>query len=338
MSSGAVRISVRSSAIRSRTADGSAYTSCSVRGSKLDSNASLIGVIFADLRPRREPGLRGTAPEVADRQGERVGGVGRARRLGQPSSRVTIAPTWALSARPDPVTAALTSLGRVQRDGHAGPGRGQDRQPGHLRGAHDGAHVVLAEHPLDRDDVRARARRSRRRTRRRWATRRAPIAASAGVRTTSTCTRLSGRPGAPSTTPRPHRVSPGSTPSTRTGSLLGTSNGRSTALRRGAAGRHADTPRRAESRTVVRVRLRPRASGGAAPYGRARSSWRSSRWRSSAACWPGATTHAAHGSADFGVFLMVLGWLGGVAVPARVRATPTPRTGPVITASRRPAT
>src|SRR5690606_18972818 len=38
---------------------------------------------------------------------------------------------------------------------------------------------------------------------------------STGVRTTPTPTMVGGRPGRPSTTPSPHRVSPGSTPSTR---------------------------------------------------------------------------------------------------------------------------
>lgn len=55
--------------------------------------------------------LRGGAPDVTDGEGQgvgRVGGLGGASSL---SRRVTIAPTCALSARPLPVTAALTSLG-----------------------------------------------------------------------------------------------------------------------------------------------------------------------------------------------------------------------------------
>lgn len=42
------------------------------------------------------------------------------------------------------------------------------------------------------------------------------MSASAGVRITPTPAMVSGRPTAPSTTPTPHLVSPGSTPSTRT--------------------------------------------------------------------------------------------------------------------------
>src|ERR1700722_5425280 len=41
------------------------------------------------------------------------------------------------------------------------------------------------------------------------------MSSSAGVLITSTATRDGGRPGTPSTTPSPHRVRPGSTPSTR---------------------------------------------------------------------------------------------------------------------------
>lgn len=55
--------------------------------------------------------LRTPAPDMADRESECVSGV---RRLGATSSRrirVTIEVTWALSARPLPVTDAFTSLG-----------------------------------------------------------------------------------------------------------------------------------------------------------------------------------------------------------------------------------
>lgn len=64
-----------------------------------------------------EPVLGGRAPDVADGEGQgvrRVGGFGGASRR---SRRVTIAPTWALSARPWPVTAALTSLGVCRATG-----------------------------------------------------------------------------------------------------------------------------------------------------------------------------------------------------------------------------
>jgi hypothetical protein len=64
------------------------------------------------------------------------------------SRRVTMAPTWALSARPLPVTAALTSLGGVQRDGDAAAGGAEHGDGAGLGGAHHRTDVVLAEHPL----------------------------------------------------------------------------------------------------------------------------------------------------------------------------------------------
>ena len=63
----------------------------------------------------------------------------------------TMAVTCALSAWPEPVTAALTSLGRVRLHRQPGPRAGQHRDRAGLRGAHHGADVVLAEHPLDGD-------------------------------------------------------------------------------------------------------------------------------------------------------------------------------------------
>src|SRR3954464_14726518 len=53
------------------------------------------------------------------------------------------------------------------------------------------------------------------------ATRRFGVGSPDGVRMTPTWTRESLRPGTPSTTPTPHRVSPGSTARTRTAYLLG---------------------------------------------------------------------------------------------------------------------
>ena len=61
--------------------------------------------------------------------------------------------TWALSARPLPVTAALTSLGVCSATGRPRARRADDGHRAGLGGAHHGAHVVLAEHPLDRDRV-----------------------------------------------------------------------------------------------------------------------------------------------------------------------------------------
>ena len=60
-----------------------------------------------------------------------------------------------MSAWPEPVTAALTSLGVYSLHRQPGPGGGQHRDRRGLRGAHHGADVVLAEDPLDGDRVRA---------------------------------------------------------------------------------------------------------------------------------------------------------------------------------------
>jgi hypothetical protein len=52
-----------------------------------------------------------------------------------------MAPTCSLEARPEPVMAALTSLGVSSSHQH--------RHPGSLRGAHHSLHIVLSEHPFD---------------------------------------------------------------------------------------------------------------------------------------------------------------------------------------------
>ena len=70
------------------------------------------------------------------------------------SNLVTIGVTWALSARPLPVTDALTSLGVCSTTGMPVRGRSDHRDAAHLRDARHGADVVLAEDALDRDDVR----------------------------------------------------------------------------------------------------------------------------------------------------------------------------------------
>ena len=113
---------------------------------------------------RIDPGLRRPAPHLADRERQRVGGVGRPRRLGQPEQPGDHRADLGLVGAPGAGDRGLHLARRVQRDRDAGPGGGHDREPGHLGGAHDGADVVLAEHPLDGDDVRAGARRSTRRS------------------------------------------------------------------------------------------------------------------------------------------------------------------------------
>ena len=171
----------------------------------------------ADGRPRRCGPAAPPAPDVADRQRERVGGVGgRRARASSRSSRVTIAATWALSARPLPLTAALTSLGVCSATGRPRRAADHHRDPAGLGGAHHGADVVLAEHPLDGDGVGPVQRRARPRAPRSIGT-----AAAARRAARRRCGRRRRRPSAaagpttPSTTPRPQRVSPGSIPSTR---------------------------------------------------------------------------------------------------------------------------
>ncbi len=126
-----------------------------------------------------------------------------------------MAPTWALSARPLPVTAALTSLGVWSATGS--PRRAAQSMATALAWA-----VPMTVRTLCWLNTRSTATASGR-----WASshssiprstasRRAGISASGVVRSTPTATIRSGRPGAPSTTPTPQRVRPGSTPSTRT--------------------------------------------------------------------------------------------------------------------------
>ena len=70
-----------------------------------------------------------------------------------PRRRITIAVTWALSARPLPVTAALTSLGVCSATGMPRRAAATTAMPGCLGRAHHRADVVLGEDPLDRDGI-----------------------------------------------------------------------------------------------------------------------------------------------------------------------------------------
>src|SRR6478609_3740017 len=138
--------------------------------------------------------------------------------LGGESSRrmrVTIAVTCALSARPLPETAALTSLGVCKAIGS--PRRAAATRAMPLAWA-----VPMIVLESERANTRSTATASG------WysssqasmpfsiVTSRWAIGRSALVRTTLTSINVRGRPTVPSTTPRPQRVSPGSIPSTRT--------------------------------------------------------------------------------------------------------------------------
>lgn len=126
-----------------------------------------------------------------------------------------MAVTWALSARPEPVTAALTSLGVCRVTG-------MPRRVAQSIATALACAVPITVRTLCWAKTRSTATRSGRCSSSQLSTpcstssSRGPISASAGVRTTPTPTIFSGRPGAPSTTPIPHLVRPGSTPSTRT--------------------------------------------------------------------------------------------------------------------------
>ena len=130
--------------------------------------------------------------------------------------RLTIRVTCSLPARPLPVTAAFTSLGVCSATGRP------------CRAAQTMATAPACAVPIKvrtlcwlntRSTATVSGRYSviQRSTSCSMASRRAAMSSSASVRTTPTATRPGGRPGTPSTTPSPHRVRPGSTPSTRAG-------------------------------------------------------------------------------------------------------------------------
>ena len=97
-------------------------------------------------------------PGVADRQGERVRGVGRARSgleaedAGDHSGDLgLVGPTRPGDRRLD--------LGRgVEHDGDAALGRREEGDGGRVRRRHDRGHVDVGEHPLDGDDLGLEAR------------------------------------------------------------------------------------------------------------------------------------------------------------------------------------
>ena len=116
-------------------------------------------------RPARRPSrprilaLGAAAPDVADRQRQRVGGVGRAGRRVQPQQPGHHRGHLRLVGLAGAGDGRLDLARRVGLHRQPGPRGGQDRDRAGLRGAHHRAHVVLAEHPLDGDRVRAGARR-----------------------------------------------------------------------------------------------------------------------------------------------------------------------------------
>ena len=132
------------------------------------------------------------------------------------SSRVTMAVTWSLSARPWPVTAALTSLGVCRATG-------SPRRAAQAIAIAPACAVPITVRTFCWLNTRSTATASGRHASSQAsisvsiASSRAAISSSADVLMTPTLIMVSARPGAPSTTPTPHLVNPGSTPSTRTG-------------------------------------------------------------------------------------------------------------------------
>src|SRR6201994_109195 len=132
------------------------------------------------------------------------------------SSLVTIVVTCSLSARPLPVTAALTSLGVCRATG-------SPRRAAHTMATAPAWAVPITVRTLCWLNTRSTATASG------WcsvsqasncssrASSRRLISSSAGVRATPTLTRVSARPGVPSTTPSPQRARPGAMPKTRIG-------------------------------------------------------------------------------------------------------------------------
>ena len=189
--------------------------------------------------------------------------------LGGASSRrmrVTMAPTWALSARPLPDTAALTSLGVWSAIGS--PRRAATTIAMPLAWAVPMI-VLESERAKTRSIATASGRCSSSQAsmpRSMW-TRRWETCSSAEVRSTLTSTSRRGRPTLPSTTPMPQRVSPGSIPSTRMSSPSAVRPSEhlfvrhASRSRRGDGGRHAGfrDGRRATSSTTedVKRRVRP---------------------------------------------------------------------------------
>ena len=170
---------------------------------------------------RRRAGPAPPTPDVADRQRQRVG------RIGRPGASVE--PEQAGDHRGDLglVGAAAAGdggldLGRgMQGDGDAARrGARASRPPAACAVPMTVRDVDVGEDPLDGHDVGREPRRATRRARARGRPAAPPGRRRVGVRTTPTATIAAARPAAPSTTPRPHRVRPGSTPSTRTCALF----------------------------------------------------------------------------------------------------------------------
>jgi len=97
----------------------------------------------------RQPVLHRAAPYVADRQRQRIGRVGGPGRLSEPEQAGDHGRDLRLVGLTRPGDGRLDLARRVRAHRQPGPGRREQRDGAGLRGAHDRAHVVLAEDPLD---------------------------------------------------------------------------------------------------------------------------------------------------------------------------------------------
>ncbi len=154
---------------------------------------------------------------------------------------MTIDSTCPLTATPLPVTAALTSLGVCVATG-------SPRRAAATITTAAACAVPITVRTFCWLKTRSTAtasgvtRSSHRSTSASMASRRRAGSSSLAVRTIPTSTRRSGAPGAPSTAPKPHLVSPGSTPSTRSGTHLARDRGSALVVSPGNHCRRTTTP------------------------------------------------------------------------------------------------
>ena len=272
--------------------------------------------------PRRARGGRWPAP--ARRRRRPAAGPTSSLRI-----RVTIAVTWALSAVPEPVIAALTSDGVCRCTAMPGRAAATIARPAAWAVPVTVRTLCWANtRSTTTTSGRCSAHRGRQRVGERAAAGRpaCPRPASGPPRRAPATAPGRRRP---VTTPTPHRVRPGSTPSTRMSGLTPASvrtqsNGRSTPYRRRVRRAGPDTRRGRSPGARAADCPRLPSHDPAVPPSRAPGSGPA---RSSCSCWrwpPPAATCAWQATrptrtARFGVFLFILaGWVVTLS-PARVR-------------------
>ena len=120
-------------------------------------------------RPRARRAEPARAVQVAERDRQRVGRVGRRACRVRPSRRRTMNATCSFDGRARcPSTLILISRGLYSATSHAALHRGHEQRAAHVAQHQRRADALVVERLLDRDHVGARARRSARRRARRW--------------------------------------------------------------------------------------------------------------------------------------------------------------------------